>query len=146
MQAACQDRLTGLLYNHTFFRLYEMTNTDLTIYRERLLALRARLLGDMTQMEDNALNKDHSKTTSMPTNMAELGSDNSDQELTLSLLGSEKAPSTRLKQPSSGSTTAAMAGARSAVKNPQAPPGRHPLCRRCASNVLRKQEEGQARG
>ena len=26
----------------------------------------------------------------MPTNMAELGSDNSDQELTLSLLGSEK--------------------------------------------------------
>ena len=44
----------------------------------------------MTQMEDNALNKDHSRTTSMPTNMAELGSDNADQELTLSLLGSEK--------------------------------------------------------
>lgn len=43
----------------------------------------------MTQMEDNALNKDHSRTTSMPTSMAELGSDNSDQELTLSLLGSE---------------------------------------------------------
>ncbi len=56
-----------------------MTPTDLTIHRERLLALRARLLGDTTQMEDNALNKDHSKTTSMPTNMAELGSDNSDQ-------------------------------------------------------------------
>ena len=67
-----------------------MTNTDLALHRERLLALRARLLGDMTQMEDNALNKDHSRTTSMPTNMAELGSDNSDQELTLSLLGSEK--------------------------------------------------------
>jgi DnaK suppressor protein len=44
----------------------------------------------MTQMEDNALNKDHSRTTSMPTSMAELGSDNSDQELTLSLLGSDK--------------------------------------------------------
>ena len=44
----------------------------------------------MTQMEDNALNKDHSKTTSMPTSMAELGSGNFDQELTLSLLGSEK--------------------------------------------------------
>ena len=71
-------------------RLHEMTNTDLTLHRERLLALRARLLGDMTQMEDNALNKDHSRTTSMPTNMAELGSDNSDQELTLSLLGSDK--------------------------------------------------------
>ena len=67
-----------------------MTNTDLTLHRERLLALRARLQGDMTQMEDNALNKDHSRTTSMPTSMAELGSDNSDQELTLSLLGSDK--------------------------------------------------------
>ena len=44
----------------------------------------------MTQMEDNALNKDHSRTTSMPNNMAELGSGNFDQELTLSLLGSEK--------------------------------------------------------
>ncbi len=43
----------------------------------------------MTQMEDNALNKDHSRTTSMPNNMAELGSGNFDQELTLSLLGSE---------------------------------------------------------
>ena len=67
-----------------------MTNTDLTIHRASLLALRARLQGDMTQMEDNALNKDHSRSTSMPTSMAELGSDNSDQELTLSLLGSDK--------------------------------------------------------
>ena len=63
---------------------------DFTLYRQRLLALRARLQGDMTQMEDNALNKDHNKTTSMPNHMAELGSGNFDQEFTLSLLGSEK--------------------------------------------------------
>ena len=44
----------------------------------------------MTQMADHALNHDHSRTTSMPTSMAELGSDNFDQELTLSLLGSER--------------------------------------------------------
>jgi DnaK suppressor protein len=67
-----------------------MPKPDFTLHRERLLALRARLQGDMTQMEDNALNKDHSRTTSMPNNMAELGSGNFDQELTLSLLGSEK--------------------------------------------------------
>jgi DnaK suppressor protein len=67
-----------------------MTKPDFTLHRERLLALRARLQGDMTQMEDNALNKNHSKTTSMPTSLAELGSDNFDQELTLSLLGSDK--------------------------------------------------------
>jgi DnaK suppressor protein len=44
----------------------------------------------MTQMEDNALNKDRNNTTRMPTNMAELGSDNFDQELTLSRLGKEQ--------------------------------------------------------
>ena len=67
-----------------------MKKTDLTFHRERLLVLRARLQGDTTQMEDNALNKDHSKTTSMPTDMAELGSGNFDQELTLRVLGSEE--------------------------------------------------------
>ena len=67
-----------------------MTKPDFSLHRERLLALRARLQGDMTQMEDNALNKDHSKTTSTPTDMAELGSDNADQELTLGFLGSDK--------------------------------------------------------
>ena len=67
-----------------------MTNTDLAFHRDSLLALRARLLGDMTQMEDNALNKDHSNTTSMPNDMAELGTGNFDQELTLRVLGSEE--------------------------------------------------------
>lgn len=42
----------------------------------------------MTQMEDNALNNDDT-TARMPNDMAELGSDNFDQELTLNLLGSE---------------------------------------------------------
>ncbi len=67
-----------------------MMNNSLALHREQLLALRARLLGDMTQMEDNALNKDHSRTTSMPTSMAELGSENFNQELTLGLVGSDK--------------------------------------------------------
>ena len=44
----------------------------------------------MTQMADNALNKDHTKTTSMPNHMAELGSGNFDQELTLRVLGSKE--------------------------------------------------------
>jgi DnaK suppressor protein len=67
-----------------------MTKTDLTLQRERLLALRARLRGDMTQMSDNALNKDHNMTTSMPNHMAELASGNFDQEFTLSLMGNEE--------------------------------------------------------
>jgi DnaK suppressor protein len=67
-----------------------MATTDFKLHRERLLALRARFQGDVTQMADNALNKDHAKTTSMPNHPAELGSGNFDQELTLSLLGSER--------------------------------------------------------
>ena len=67
-----------------------MQTTDFTPHRERLLALRARLRDIMTQMEDNALNQDRSRITSMPNHMAELGSDNADQELTLSLLDSER--------------------------------------------------------
>ena len=67
-----------------------MLTTDFLPHRERLLALRARFRGVMTNLADNALNHDHSRTTSMPTHMAELGSGNFDQELTLSLLGSER--------------------------------------------------------
>ena len=62
-----------------------MTNTELTFHRDKLLALRANLLGDMTHMEDDSL-QDHAKTISIPTDREELGSDNSDQELTLTLL------------------------------------------------------------
>jgi RNA polymerase-binding transcription factor DksA len=67
----------------------ETMNTDLTFQLERLLALRARLLGDMTHMEDDSL-KDHAKTISIPTDKEELGSDNADQELTLTLLESDE--------------------------------------------------------
>ena len=66
-----------------------MTNTDIALHREKLLALRASLLGDMTQMEDDTL-KDHRKTMSIPTDREEIGSDTTDQELTVSLLGSDK--------------------------------------------------------
>ena len=64
-----------------------MTNTDLKLNLEKLLALRTELLGDMTKMEDDSL-KDHAKTISIPTDKEELGSDNAEQELTLTLLGS----------------------------------------------------------
>ena len=64
-----------------------MTNSDLNRNLNKLLALRAELLGDMTKMEDDSL-KDHAKTISIPTDKEELGSDNAEQELTLTLLGS----------------------------------------------------------
>jgi DnaK suppressor protein len=63
---------------------------DFGLHRERLLALRSRLHGEMTQMADGALSDGQNKTNSTPTDMAELGSDAFAQELTLSLLGNEK--------------------------------------------------------
>ena len=66
-----------------------MNNTKLAFYREKLLALRANLLGDMNQMEDDSW-KDHAKTISIPTDREELGSDVADQELTMTLFGGDE--------------------------------------------------------
>ena len=66
----------------------DKNNTD--VYRTRLLDLRARLRGEMGRMADAALSQSRSETSSLPVHLADLGSDNFEQELTLSLVGSEK--------------------------------------------------------
>ena len=70
-----------------------MKKAEMKVYREKLLALRARLRGDVSQMADAALNKSRSEAngdlSSMPIHMADIGSDNFEQEFTLSLMESE---------------------------------------------------------
>jgi RNA polymerase-binding protein DksA len=70
-----------------------MKKAEMKAYREKLLALRARLRGDVNQMADAALNKSRSEAngdlSSMPIHMADIGSDNFEQEFTLSLMESE---------------------------------------------------------
>lgn len=69
-----------------------MKKADMKVYKERLLALRARLRGDVTNLADAALRKSSSEggdATSMPIHMAELGSENFEQEFTLSLMQAE---------------------------------------------------------
>ena len=70
-----------------------MKKAELKTYREKLLALRARLRGDVDQMADAALKKSRSEAngdlSSMPIHMADIGSDNFEQEFTLSLMESE---------------------------------------------------------
>ena len=56
-------------------------------FRDTLLALRARLLGEMNQMADTAL-KDVDAVR-MPSDMADIGTDAFEQEITLDLLGNE---------------------------------------------------------
>ena len=71
-----------------------MKKADIKVYKDRLLALRARLRGDVSQMADAALKKNRSQAngdlSSMPIHMADIGSDNFEQEFTLSLMQSEE--------------------------------------------------------
>ncbi|HMO83956.1 MAG TPA: TraR/DksA family transcriptional regulator [Lacipirellulaceae bacterium] len=69
-----------------------MKKADLKVFREQLLGIRARLRGDVTSMTHAALRKSggEGSESSMPIHMAELGSDNFDQEFTLSLLANEE--------------------------------------------------------
>ncbi len=71
-----------------------MKKSEMKPYKERLLALRARLRGDVSAMARAALNKTRTESSgdlsSMPIHMADLGSDNYEQEFTLSLMESEE--------------------------------------------------------
>jgi len=70
-----------------------MKKAEMQVYKEQLLALRARLRGDVNQLADAALKKSRSEAngdlSSMPIHMADIGSDNFEQEFTLSLMENE---------------------------------------------------------
>ena len=71
-----------------------MKKAEMKMFKEQLLALRARLRGDVTAMADAALRKTRSEAngdlSSMPIHMADIGSDNYEQEFTLSLMQSDE--------------------------------------------------------
>jgi len=72
----------------------EMKKADVKVYKERLLALRSRLRGDVNAMAEAALKKTRSEAngdlSSMPIHMADIGSDNYEQEFTLTMMQSEE--------------------------------------------------------
>jgi DnaK suppressor protein len=67
---------------------------ELVPYRQTLQSLRARLRGDLDQMTDEALRRDNGGGTgnlsNVPLHMADLGTDNYDQEFTLGLIENEQ--------------------------------------------------------
>ena len=66
-----------------------MKKTEMRVYKERLLLVRARLRGDVSAMTEHSLRDKNGELSSMPLHMADIGSDNFEQEFTLSLLQSE---------------------------------------------------------
>ncbi len=67
----------------------KLTSADLEYFRGLLLEKRRELLGDMGSMESHAFNSDGGHSSS-PIHMADVGSDNFEQEFTLGLLESER--------------------------------------------------------
>jgi RNA polymerase-binding transcription factor DksA len=67
---------------------------ELGSYRQALLTLKSRLRGDLSQMTDEALRRDNGGGTgnlsNVPLHMADLGTDNYDQEFTLGLIENEQ--------------------------------------------------------
>lgn len=71
-----------------------LTDAELAEYRELLLGKRAELAGDVKRLATEALNSKGSgqgERSAMPIHMADLGTDNWEQEFTLGLLESEEA-------------------------------------------------------
>ncbi len=72
-----------------------LTRAELAEFREMLLQKRAQILGDVSTLQDEALNKNRRDAagdlSSMPIHMADLGTDNYEQEFTLGLIESERA-------------------------------------------------------
>ena len=70
-----------------------MKKTDIKPYKEVLIAMRGRLRGDVNALADAALKKTRSDAngdlSSMPIHMADIGSDNFEQEFTLSMMETE---------------------------------------------------------
>ena len=70
-----------------------MKKTETKVFKERLLELRSRLRGDVIQLAEAALNKRsdaNGDLSSMPIHMADIGSDNFEQEFTLNLMQTEE--------------------------------------------------------
>jgi RNA polymerase-binding protein DksA len=71
-----------------------LKNDELEGFRKTLLGLRSRLRGDLDQMTDEALRRDQPDSSgnlsNVPLHMADIGTENYDQEFTLGLIENEQ--------------------------------------------------------
>jgi len=79
-----------------------MKPEDLESFRETLLGLRARLRGDLDQMTDEALGRNQPESSgnlsNVPLHMADVGTENYDQEFTLSLIENEQGTMKQIRE------------------------------------------------
>lgn len=79
-----------------------MTQAELDMYRETLLSLRNRLTGDVSHLADEALRarggEGSGGLSNAPLHMADLGTDNFEQEFTLNLLQNQEQALTEIDE------------------------------------------------
>ncbi len=69
----------------------ELTPEEVEEFHQRLLAMRRELVGDISYMNGETLENDNrGALSSMPVHMADVGTDNYEQEFALDLLDSER--------------------------------------------------------
>ena len=72
-----------------------LSDAELESYKSRLISLRGRIRGDVSSMTDGALSRSRSEAAGdlslMPLHMADIGTDNFEQEQTLSFIQSDNA-------------------------------------------------------
>ena len=67
-----------------------LNKKQLDQFRDLLLAKRAELIGDLSALEDQALNASGGNSSHMPIHMADIGSDTYDQDFMLNLAETER--------------------------------------------------------
>jgi RNA polymerase-binding protein DksA len=67
-----------------------MSSKELEFFRDLLLAKRRELVGDMSSMEREALQSGDSGLSTLPIHMADMGTDNYEQEFTLGLVEKDR--------------------------------------------------------
>ncbi|MDB5295817.1 MAG: yocK [Phycisphaerales bacterium] len=67
-----------------------LTVKELEVFRDLLLAKRRELVGDMSSMERDALQSGDAGLSSLPVHMADMGTDNYEQEFTLGLVEKDR--------------------------------------------------------
>lgn len=74
--------------------VHHLSTADLETYKHRLMMLRTRIRSDVSVMTDGALSHSRSEAagdlSAMPLHMADIGSDNFEQEQTLSFIQSDQ--------------------------------------------------------
>jgi DnaK suppressor protein len=85
----CQKAFAETSQHRRAFEAF-MNRAELKVYKDLLLRLRARLHGDVAHLQERALRQSRTEAagdlSSMPIHMADIGSDNYEQEFSLSLM------------------------------------------------------------